>query len=200
MHGRIPFHVPDRINVALVFASAREGRFCDTIVYWAAAQIWERSEFALALIDPAEFDLSPRPDNGESDDLAELQQHIGKADAFIVVTPEENGGYPAEINRLVDAARREWQAKPVAFISYGEVSGGLRAVEQLRLVFAELDAVTIRDGVSFTNPRDQFGADGEMIEPAAARQAMATLLARLHWWAVSLRKARNAVPYDAVVV
>ncbi len=40
----------------------------------------------------------------------------------------------------------------MAFVPYGGVSGGLRAVEQLRLVFAELHAVTMRDGVSLANP------------------------------------------------
>ncbi|MGH9095600.1 MAG: NADPH-dependent FMN reductase, partial [Acidimicrobiales bacterium] len=38
-------------------------------------------------------------------------------------------------------AHSEWQAKPVAFVSYGGMAGGLRAVEQLRQVCAELHAV-----------------------------------------------------------
>ncbi len=63
---------------------------------------------------------------------------------------------------MLDLAYVEWQAKPVAFVSYGGVSGGLRAVEHLRQVFAELHSVSIRDGVSATgaevaiNPRDIF--------------------------------------------
>ena len=38
---------------------------------------------------------------------------------------------------------QEWRAKPVGFVCYGGLSGGLRAVEQLRIVFAELHTVTI---------------------------------------------------------
>jgi NAD(P)H-dependent FMN reductase len=86
----------------------------------------------------------------------------------------------------------QWQAKPVAF------SGGLRAVEQLRLVFAELHAVTIRDCVSFANAWDKFDAGGRLIEPDGPRQAVAMLLARLRWWAVALRRAREAAPYGEV--
>ncbi|WP_431902390.1 NAD(P)H-dependent oxidoreductase [Nonomuraea sp. bgisy101] len=36
----------------------------------------------------------------------------------------------------------------MAFVSYGGLSGGLRAVEHLRAVFAELHAVTTRDAIS----------------------------------------------------
>jgi NAD(P)H-dependent FMN reductase len=48
----------------------------------------------------------------------------------------------------VDVLDLEWIAKPIGFVPYGGVARGLRAVEQLRLVFSELHAVTIRDGVS----------------------------------------------------
>lgn len=77
----------------------------------------------------------------------------------------------------------------------GGSPGGLRAVEQLRLVFAELHAVTIRDSLSFANVWEQFDAAGELSEPARANKSMATLLAQLHWWAMALCDARNAVPY-----
>jgi hypothetical protein len=74
---------------------------------------------------------------------------IDAADAFVVVTPEYNHSYPASLKHAIDMAHGEWNTKPVAFVSYGGISGGLRAVEALRLVFAELHATTIRDTVSF---------------------------------------------------
>jgi len=52
---------------------------------------------------------------------------------------------PAVLKHLVDWHFTEWQAKPVGFVSYGGHGGGLRAIEQLRLVFAELHAVTVTD-------------------------------------------------------
>jgi NAD(P)H-dependent FMN reductase len=42
---------------------------------------------------------------------------------------------------LIDSIGKQWQAKAAAFVCYGGASGGLRAVQQLRLVFAELNAV-----------------------------------------------------------
>ena len=65
------------------------------------------------------------------------------------MTPEYNHSFPAALKNVIDWHGPQWHVKPVGFVSYGGISGGLRAVEQLRLVFAELHAVGIRDTVSF---------------------------------------------------
>jgi NAD(P)H-dependent FMN reductase len=187
-----------KVSVALIYGSTREGRFCDTVASWAAAEITRRSEFLLDVIDPASLDLPSQHERGNHAALSVLRQRLEDADAFLVVTPEYNRGYPAALKFLIDSANVQWQAKPVAFVSYGGISGGLRAVEQLRLVFAELHAVAIRDSVSFANAWTRFDADGRLLEPDGPRQAMATMLARLHWWAVALRSARHAAPYREV--
>ncbi len=109
--------------------------------------------------------------------MTALTRRLAQSDAFVIVTPEYDHGYPAALKFLIDSIYDPWQAKPVAFVSYGGISGGLRAVEQLRLVFAELHAVAIRDSVSFANVWAQFDADGELLEPARARKSMATMLA-----------------------
>jgi hypothetical protein len=68
-------------------------------------------------------------------------------------------------------------------------------VEQLRLVFAELHAVTIRDSVSFAGAWEQFDAAGALINPERAERSMDVMLRRLHWWAVALSHARAREPY-----
>ncbi|MDQ8729933.1 NAD(P)H-dependent oxidoreductase [Bradyrhizobium sp. LHD-71] len=187
------------VKAALIYGSTRQGRFCDTVANWVGGEIWSRNDFTLDLIDPRQFELSPHHEQDNSVALQDLGRRLDAADAFVVVTPEYNHGYPAVLKLLLDAAYREWQAKPVAFVSYGGISGGLRAVEQLRLVFAELHAVTIRDCVSFADPWNRFGTDGHPMNLEEARKAMATMLSRLRWWAVALRDARRAAPYGEVV-
>lgn len=178
------------IKVGLVYGSTRAGRFCDTVARWAAAQIAVREGFALEIIDPLA---------SESLASSELKPRMAACDAFIVVTPEYNHGYPASLKALIDSYGVEWHAKPVAFVSYGGISGGLRAVEQLRLVFAELHAVTIRDSVSFAGAWEQFDANGALRDPERAERSMEAMLRRLHWWAVSLAHARNIWPYAKTV-
>lgn len=172
------------IKVGVVYGSTRAGRFCDTVARWAAAQIATRGNFALEIIDPA-----------AANDSHSLKHRIAACDAFLVVTPEYNHGYPAPLKALIDSFGPEWHAKPVAFVSYGGISGGLRAVEQLRLVFAELHTVTIRDSVSFAGAWEQFDANGTLRNPERAKRSMEAMLRRLHWWAIALAHARGIWPY-----
>ncbi|WP_353642425.1 NAD(P)H-dependent oxidoreductase [Mesorhizobium sp. WSM2239] len=180
--------MPQKIKLGLIYGSAREGRFCDTVANWVASEIRGREQFTLNLIDPRDLTIG----------RAELARRLGDADAFVVVTPEYNHGYTADLKSLIDAYSKQWQAKPLAFVSYGGISGGLRAVEQLRLVFAELHVVAIRDTVSFTSAWSKFDEKGELIEPREARRAMNVLLSRLQWWAINLRDARANAPYAEV--
>jgi NAD(P)H-dependent FMN reductase len=186
----------DKIRIALVYGSSRPGRFCDKIAAWAAKQVSHHENFALDVIDPALPPVRAAGASSDAYDVAWLRQHVGDADAFVVVTPEYNHGYPAALKSLIDSVSAEWQAKPVAFVSYGGISGGIRAVEQLRQVFAELHAVTIRDSVTFSMAWEQFDAGGVLKNPERAERQMQTLLKRLSWWAKALREARNAAPYS----
>lgn len=175
-----------QLRLALVYGSTRAGRFCDVVARWAAAEIGRHDGFVLDVIDPAVPDQRPG---------ASIADRIDRADAIVIVTPEYNHSYPAPLKALIDELGEEWNAKPVAFVCYGGQSGGIRAVEQLRLVFAELHATTVRDIVSFANAWEQFDERGALKEPARAQRAMAAMLASLRWWASALRYARQVAPY-----
>lgn len=176
------------IRVGLVYGSTRAGRFCETVARWAAGEIAKQAGFVLITIDPATMQ--------QSGDDQTLSQRIAECDAFVVVTPEYNHGYPAPLKSLIDSTGLCWQTKPVAFVSYGGVSGGLRAVEQLRQVFAELHVVSMRDSVSFASAWEQFDGEGRLRNSERAERTIATMLARLRWWAAALKTARAARPYD----
>ncbi|WP_280153338.1 NAD(P)H-dependent oxidoreductase [Piscinibacter sp. XHJ-5] len=175
------------IRLALVLGSTRDGRFCDTVARWAVGQIERRPEFALDVIDLMHTEPS------------EAGVRIAAVDGVLIVVPEYNHGYPAPLKRLIDSSSEPWLAKPVAFVSYGGQSGGIRAVEQLRQVFVEVHAMTIREQVAFAHAREQFDAEGRLLAPDRAERAIAVMLTRLSWWAVALRDARRAAPYDRVI-
>jgi NAD(P)H-dependent FMN reductase len=82
-------------------------------------------------------------------------------------------------------------------VSYGGISGGLRSVEQLRAVFAELHAVTIRETVSFTMAHSQFDEDGQPRDAKTVNFAAKVLLDQIAWWACRLREAKAEHPYGA---
>jgi NAD(P)H-dependent FMN reductase len=181
--------------IALILGSTREGRFCPTVAAWATRQLARRADVTVDVIDPVELDLPGRHEREPGPAVLALRERLGAAKAFLVVTPEYNHGYTAALKALVDAAKAEWVAKPVGFVSYGGVSGGLRAVEQLRLVFAELHAVTIRDGVSFPMAWDRFDSAGETVDPEGPASALGVMTDQLLWWAKALDEAKARRPY-----
>lgn len=188
----------EKISVALIYGSTREGRFCDTVARWVALQMERNPDFSLQIVDPAIRSIPTRLERNCSPELAELKEQLADADAFIVVTPEYNHGYPAALKHLIDSAYGVWQAKPVGFVSYGGLSGGVRAVEQLRQVFAEVHATTVRNTVSFVDAWEQFDYEGNLREADRAEQSMAMMLTQLRWWATALKQARSLQPYAEI--
>ncbi|MEV0317683.1 NADPH-dependent FMN reductase [Streptomyces sp. NPDC050658] len=189
------------LRVAVIIGSNREGRFGPTVAEWLLARIRDRDDFEVDVVDLAESALptalsfDPAPEVVE--ELGKVTPKLAAADAFIVLTPEYNHSYPASLKALIDWHNAEWQAKPLAFVSYGGLSGGLRAVEHLRPVFAELHTMTIRDTVSFHNAGHLFDADGSHKDPTGADAAAKSMLDQLHWWAWALRAAKEVRPYGS---
>ena len=186
------------VNLAVLSGSSREGRFCDTIGDWLTEQLKVVPDFTLDLLDPLHLNLPERYERDDGPAMKAYQARIALADAFVVLTPEYNHGYPAALKHLIDAAMPEWRAKPVGFVSYGGISGGLRAIEQLRLVFAELSAIGLRDTVSFHNPWRSLDSNGRLLGSPEAISALNTLIDQLRWWAVALKTAREQIPFPKV--
>ena len=190
------------LQLAVILGSVREGRFGPTVGNWFVRQARQRDDVTVDVIDlgnvalpmtmPA-FGAQAVPEAVHA--LQKLTPRLAAADAFVVVTPEYNHSFPAALKNAIDWHHQQWHAKPVGFVSYGGMSGGLRAVEALRPVFAELQAMTIRETVSFHDALRQFDAEGAPLNPDGCNEAARTMLNQLTWWAHALRDAKAASPY-----
>ncbi|WP_439656023.1 NADPH-dependent FMN reductase [Lentzea sp. HUAS TT2] len=191
------------LHLALIIGSTREGRFGTTVAGWVLEHVQQRGDVTVDVIDLAEVPLPTVQQSVPvitgvypSPDVQAFAQRIGAADGFVVVTPEYNHGYPASLKLAIDSVYVEWNAKPVAFVSYGGLAGGSRAVEQLRQVFAELHATTIRETICFAMAHSQFGQDGRLLDPDGPDLAAKSLLDQLTWWAGALRDKRAKHAYN----
>jgi NAD(P)H-dependent FMN reductase len=101
------------------------------------------------------------------------------------------------LKSAIDWNYTQWQAKPIGFVSYGGRAGGIRAVEQLRQVFCEMHATTIRDNISFHGAASQFDSDGRPLDAQDCEAAAEVMLDQLTWWALALSEARAKRPYKA---
>ncbi|MEU7725540.1 NAD(P)H-dependent oxidoreductase [Streptomyces sp. NPDC040724] len=177
------------LRIALVVGSTREGRFGPTVARWFEDVAADRSDIELTVIDLVDADLPAHWTHDLAPRGRAFVRRLAEADAYVLLTPEYNHSFPASLKQAIDIAGRVWARKPVGFVSYGGLSGGLRAVEQLRLVFAELAAATIRETVSFH--QFPFDESGRPHDTDAAGKAAVTMLDDLVWWADALRTARE---------
>jgi len=142
------------LRLGVVVASVRPGRIGDRIAVWLAGQAREHGDFEVDLIDLAEVDLPAKVDEPNHPVVGdyvhyytkEWSKRIAACQAFVIVTPEYNHGYPASLKNALDLVNQEWWYKPVGFASYGGVSGGLRAVQQLKQVVVCLRMIPVAEG------------------------------------------------------
>lgn len=183
------------LRTEMIIASTRPNRLGPTVARWFAGEASSHPELALQVLDLAQAGLPPVGGPDPDGRVDPFRRRVAAAEAFVVVTPEYNHGYPAPLKEAIDHTHREWAAKPVAFVSYGGLSGGIRAVEQLRQVFAEMHAVTLRSGVAIPFARRAFDADGRPVDDTRIASAATKTAEELIWWAAALRAGRSARPY-----
>ncbi|WP_267241691.1 NADPH-dependent FMN reductase [Streptomyces sp. PR69] len=176
------------LRVAVIIGSTREGRVGGSVGRWFMERAAGRGGLELTVLDLVDYDFPARYPDRATGQVRRFTEQIGRADAFVVVTPEYNRSFPASLKQAIDFAYDEWQTKPVAFVSYGHGSSGLYAVEALRSVFTELHTVTLRNGVHLNLLDDAAPAEG-------GDRAVGRMLDQLDWWGLALREARAARPY-----
>ncbi|MGJ7907598.1 NADPH-dependent FMN reductase [Actinopolyspora sp. H202] len=187
------------LRVAVIIGSVREGRFGPTVGNWMAAEAERHGDFDVDLVDLAEvelpIDMSAESASDAGSSKTSLHERLDAADAFVVVSAEYNRSFPASLKNAIDHHKSEWYAKPVGLVSYGGIAGGLHALENLRQVFAEVRAMTVRDTVSFQWAGQAFDEEGFPKDRAGSTAAAKMMLDDLSWWATALREAKEKRPY-----
>ncbi|MCA0344643.1 MAG: FMN reductase, partial [Proteobacteria bacterium] len=74
----------ERLTIALIYGSGREGRFADTIAGWLEPELSALGYHDIIRIDPVELTFTP---GGLDEASAQLvESRISRADAFLIVT------------------------------------------------------------------------------------------------------------------
>ena len=184
------------IRIAIILGSTRPGRNGEAVAKWAHDLARNRKDAEFELVDIGAFNL-PLLDEPVPPSLGRYSKPHTKAwaakiesfDAFVFVTPEYNHGPSGALKNAIDFLYREWNNKAAGFVSYGS-AGGARAVEQLRLVMAELQVATVRAQVllSLSTDFQSFG----VFKPAPLQaKALETMLDQLVAWGEALKALRQ---------
>jgi NAD(P)H-dependent FMN reductase len=184
------------LQLAVIAASTRPGRVGIHVARWFQGIAETHPAFESRLVDLAEVAL-PLYDEPKHPSLRQYQHEhtrrwsaiVDAADAFVFVTPEYNHSpTPALINAL-DFVFQEWGNKPAGFVSYGGVSGGLRAVQAVKPMFGVLKLVPIPEAVVIPFVAKQV-KDGAFAANEAQTRAAPALLDALARWAAALKPLR----------
>jgi NAD(P)H-dependent FMN reductase len=167
------------------------------IADWFVAQARQHQAFDVELADLAEIDLPlfdepnhPATGNYVHRHTKQWSAIVAAADAVVFVMPEYNFSFTAPLKNAIDYLNKEWANKPVALVSYGGVSGGMRAQQALKPVLLALRMWPINDTVVIPMVREHLAADGSF-EPSQIVAASAKpLLDELHRAASALRQLR----------
>jgi NAD(P)H-dependent FMN reductase len=138
------------IRVAIIVGSTRPGRKAEAVARWVHEIARKRGDAEYEVVDVKDFNL-PLLDEPVPPSMGQYSQPHTKAwaakvaafDAFVFVTPEYNHGTSGALKNAIDYLYGEWNNKAAGFVGYGS-AGGVRAVEQLRLVMGELQVADVR--------------------------------------------------------
>lgn len=188
--------------VQVILGSTRGERFGERVAAWVVDRLSARDDMKIELVDlrdhPLPFFDQQAPHYSKREyptpEIARLGRTLDRADAFVIVTPEYNHGYPAALKNAIDHTFVEWNRKPVAFVGWGNV-GGARVIEQLRLVAIEMEMAPIRHAVHVLPDvmvpamRAADPTDLSVFDPLAPR--LDRLAKDLLWWSTTLSTHRN---------
>jgi NAD(P)H-dependent FMN reductase len=184
-------------RIAIILGSTRPGRNGEAVARWVFEIARRRSDAAYELVDLKDYPLphldEPIPASAgrySQDHTRQWAAKIASFDGYVFVTPEYNHSISGALKNAIDYVYAEWNNKAAGFVGYGS-AGGVRAVEHLRLIMAELQVATVRSqgalylATDFENFR-LFRPDPSREKPVVA------MLDQLVAWAGALRSVRTA--------
>lgn len=184
---------PDPVRIGVLLGSTRPTRRAPAIADWV---LDERGLEGATLdrIDVADLGLPLLQEpvaaafgRYEAPATRAWSARAAALDAFVLVTPEYNASTSAALKNALDHLYLEWRDKPVAYVGYG-MAGGIRAVEHLRTITAELGMAGVPQALHLSATQVEDGGFAASAPERVARQEMLTVLVR---WARAFRRLRG---------
>jgi NAD(P)H-dependent FMN reductase len=189
------FAVFRRMRIAIIVGSTRPGRNGKAVADWVFDIARKRTDAEYELVDIADYNLPlldepvpPSMRQYSKDHTKRWAAKIGEFDGYVFVTPEYNHGPSGALKNALDFLYAEWNNKAAGFVSYGS-AGGTRAVEQLRLVMAELQIADVRAQVALSLREDFENMTAFKPRPHHEKTVHG-MLDQLVLWAEAMRQVR----------
>ena len=180
------------IFIPVILGTARKGRYSEHVARFLLGEVGKREGVETELIDIREMSFSA-VDAGEAIKDVNFSQTAMRADAFIIIAPEYNHGYPGLLKHVLDTNLKEYIHKAVGIcgVSAGPF-GGTRVIQNLLPVMRELGLVTVFWDGNFSSVQKAFDQEGTLLEPVYERR-VDKFIQELIWMAKVLRYGRENI-------
>ncbi|HWE26448.1 MAG TPA: NAD(P)H-dependent oxidoreductase [Polyangia bacterium] len=185
-------------KVKVLIASVREERKGDAVANWFVGKARSHDKVAVELIDLKQLALPlldepshPIRRQYKHEHTKAWSRMIADGDAFVFVTPEYNHGMPPALLNAVDYLWHEWNYKPVAFVSYGGLSGGTRGVLNAQTTLLSVKLVPIVEAVALPFFNKQLKEDGTFDPGDTHDKDIGKMLDELVRYATALQPLRG---------
>lgn len=182
-------------TIAVIIGSTRPGRNGEAVARWVLDLASRRTDASFELVDLADHALplldEPVPaamGQYRNEHTQRWAETVARYDGYVFVTPEYNHSTSGALKNAIDYVYAEWNNKAASFVSYGS-AGGVRAVEHLRLIAAELQIATVRAQVALSLA-DDFENYSEFTPRDQALPQVETMLDQLVSWTKALESVR----------
>jgi len=184
------------LKIGVVTGSTRPNRNSPAVAEWVVSRAAGRERAEYEVVDISQWRLplldEPVPASAgrySHEHTRRWAAEVDRFDGFVFITPEYNHGLPAALKNAIDFVFAEWGNKAAGFVSYGSAYG-VRAVEQLRLVLAEVSVATVRAQVMLSLFED-FRDFHEFAPGERHEASLTTMLDQLESWAGALEPLRR---------
>ncbi|GAA1554052.1 NAD(P)H-dependent oxidoreductase [Kribbella lupini] len=185
----------------IVIASTRPGRVGLPVAQWVEQVAVAHGGFdRVELVDLAEINLPfmdepnhPRLRQYTHQHTLDWSRTVDEADAFVFVMPEYNFGFNAVLKNAIDYLHAEWQYKPVGLVSYGGVSGGVRAAQMIKQVLTTLKMTPVGEAVAIPFVHKLLDDAGTLVPTEPLTASADAMLGELVRMSEALRPLRGAL-------
>jgi NAD(P)H-dependent FMN reductase len=184
-------------KLTVVIASVRQGRGGEAVAKWFIDRAKQHGKFDVHVADLKELNLPildepdhPRLRKYVHDSTKQWSEIVGSSDAFVFVSAEYNYSTPPALVNALDTVYHEWLYKPVGFVTYGGISGGLRAMQMTRTMVTGFKMMPMVEAVNIPFFSQLIDA-GVFKSNEAHDKAAPVMLDELLRWTNALKPLRS---------
>jgi len=159
------------MNIEIISGSPRHESLSHRIAIFLHKLLSEKTTHHIGLIDVREHPLPPIQNvfvnaDAAPDEYKEVAARMFAANAFIIVTPEYNGGYSPAMKNLFDHFPKQMHKTFGIVTSSPGAMGGIRASQQVQLLIHGLLGIASPQMLITPLVDKKFDADGNLTDGA----------------------------------